>query len=146
MSAERPTAIVVASGNAHKVVELRAMLQQSTPGLTVTGMKEHGDPPEIEETAPDFAGNAKLKADGIAAWLRGQGVDGATVVLADDSGVCVDALDGHPGVRSARFAGDEADDEANNRKLLQSTILEQCDKLDGVEDGVLNDPRECGWR
>ena len=117
-SAERPTAVVVASGNAHKVVELRAMLRDAVPGLTVTGMKDHGVPPEIEETAPDFAGNAKLKADGIAAWLRARGVDGATVVLADDSGVCVDAFDGAPGVISARFAGEPSDDAANNEKLV----------------------------
>lgn len=117
-SAERPTAIVVASGNAHKVVELRAMLRDAVPDLSVTGMKEHGTPPEIDETAPDFAGNAKLKADGIAGWLRAQGVDGATAVLADDSGVCVDAFDGAPGVISARFAGEPSDDARNNQELV----------------------------
>ena len=130
-SAERPTAIVVASGNAHKVVELRAMLRDAVPGLTVTGMKDHGTPPEIEETAPDFAGNAALKACGIAAWLRTRGVGGATVVLADDSGVCVDAFDGAPGVLSARFAGQPSDDAANNAKLVTELKARGLDESPG---------------
>lgn len=118
----RPRRLVVASGNAHKVTELRAMLRTSVPTLEVLGLHdlrdERGPAPSIEETADDFAGNARLKAEGIAAWLRAQGEPGDTVVLADDSGVCVDALGGAPGVRSARFAGPEASDEDNNARLI----------------------------
>jgi XTP/dITP diphosphohydrolase len=116
--ARRPARIVVASGNAHKVTELRAMLRAVDPSLDLIGMSELGDPPAIDETAPDFRGNAVLKAEGIAAWLAARGEPGATAVLADDSGICVDALGGAPGVRSARFSGEGATDESNNRALV----------------------------
>jgi XTP/dITP diphosphohydrolase len=116
--ARRPSRIVVASGNAHKVAELRAMLRDVDSALDVIGMAELGDPPVIDETAPDFHGNAVLKAEGIAAWLRSRGEPGPTAVLADDSGICVDALAGAPGVRSARFSGEGATDESNNRALV----------------------------
>lgn len=118
--ARRPTRMVVASGNRHKVAELRAMLREAVGDLEVVGMHELGEPPVIEETAPDFRGNAVLKAEGIAAWLRGQGEAGATAVLADDSGISVDALGGAPGVHSARFAGDGATDADNNRRLVEA--------------------------
>jgi XTP/dITP diphosphohydrolase len=115
----RPRRLVVASGNAHKVAELDRMLRTAMPELEVVGLRAFGEPPAVEETAEGFAGNARLKAEGFAAWLRQQGEAGDTVVLADDSGVCVDALGGGPGVRSARFAGDDATDEDNNAKLVQ---------------------------
>jgi XTP/dITP diphosphohydrolase len=115
----RPRRLVVASGNAHKVAELDRMLRAAVPQLEVLGLRAFGDPPEVPETADDFAGNARLKAEGFAAWLRGHGEPGDTVVLADDSGVCVDALGGAPGVRSARFAGERASDEENNERLVR---------------------------
>jgi len=115
----RPHRLVVASGNAHKVAELDRMLRAAVPSLAVLGLRDFGEPPVVEETADDFTGNARLKAEGFAAWLRQQGEAGDTVVLADDSGVCVDALDGGPGVRSARFAGDDATDEQNNAELVR---------------------------
>jgi XTP/dITP diphosphohydrolase len=115
----RPRRLVVASGNAHKVAELDRMLRAAVPKLEVLGLRAFGDPPDVPETADDFAGNARLKAEGFAAWLRGHGEAGDTVVLADDSGVCVDALGGAPGVRSARFAGERATDEENNERLVR---------------------------
>ena len=129
--------LVVASGNRHKVVELAAMIREAMKamnatnamndmtgqGVQVWGLTEcgerYGSVPDIEETAPDFTGNATLKAEGIAAWLRDAGEPGATWVLADDSGVCVDALDGAPGVLSARFCGHHGSDAANNDKLVE---------------------------
>lgn len=88
---------------------------------------------DVVEDAPDFAGNARKKAREARAALLATGHDhGVRWVLADDSGLCVDALDGHPGVRSARFAADagyvpgelarDGKDVANNRLLL--TLLE----------------------
>lgn len=115
----RPQRLVVASGNAHKVAELDRMLRAAVPTLDVAGLRAFGEPPEIDETADDFAGNARQKAEGFAAWLRHEGEAGDTVVLADDSGVCVDALGGRPGVRSARFAGQGASDAQNNTTLVQ---------------------------
>ncbi|MEM9455871.1 MAG: non-canonical purine NTP pyrophosphatase [Myxococcota bacterium] len=142
-----PRRLVVASGNAHKVVEIERILAGAAPGLEVRGQRDFGVPPSIEETADDFAGNARLKAEGIAAWLRdrlrdpvrdpkhgprqGVGLDGATAVLADDSGVCVDVLDGAPGVISARFAGEPCDDAANNAKLVQELEARGCSASPG---------------
>ncbi len=116
--------VVVASGNAHKVAELSAMFAAALgpDACEVVGLpacaERYGAAPEIDETADDFEGNAVLKAEGIAAWLRGAGEPGATRVLADDSGVCVDALDGAPGVYSARFCGHHGSDADNNAKLV----------------------------
>lgn len=115
--------LVVASGNAHKVAELAGMLAEAVgAGWTVLGLNDlaeaYGRAPEIEEHAPDFAGNATLKAEGIAGWLRGRGEASKTRVLADDSGVCVDALGGAPGVHSARFCGHHGSDADNNAKLV----------------------------
>lgn len=116
--------LIVASGNAHKVREIADMLAQSLPELTVIGVMDPnlglGDPPEPEETETTFSGNAAIKANAIARWLREQG--GAStandVVLADDSGICIDSFYGAPGVYSARFAGEGATDEDNNAKMV----------------------------
>ncbi len=110
--------VVVASRNPHKVAELRHMIQHATPKAEVVSMEGWGEPPEVEETGETFAANAQLKARGIGDWLAEQGERGDTWVLADDSGICVDALEGGPGVRSARFGGEPPDDAANNRKLV----------------------------
>lgn len=111
--------LIIASGNRHKVAEIREMVQTACPDVDVLGVRELGVPPPIEETAEDFVGNAVLKAHGTAAWLETRDVPGDALVIADDSGICVDAFDGAPGVRSARFDGLGADDEANNRRLVK---------------------------
>lgn len=107
----------IAGTNPHKVGELTAMLT-GLRGVVPIGVASLGHPPGIAETAADFTGNALLKARGTAAFLAGRGIDGADRVLADDSGICVDALDGEPGVRSARFARPEAGDAENNAMLV----------------------------
>ncbi len=112
--------IVVASGNRHKVEELRAMLAGAPTPTEVVGLDAFPDAPEVAETAATFEGNAALKAEGIAAYLREIGEPGDTAVLADDSGIRVDALGGGPGVYSARFAGETATDADNNAKLVDS--------------------------
>lgn len=120
-----PRRIVIASNNPHKIQELSAMLSRARfPAVrqlelvSASALPEYGKPPEIEETAITFVGNAVLKASGVAAWLRAVGAPRDELVLADDSGLCVDAFDGKPGVYSARFAGPDASDEANNAKLV----------------------------
>ena len=110
--------LVLASGNRHKVVELAAMLAEAAPGLRVVAQTVWGEPPVIAETGDTFVANAELKARGIAAWLRTRGAPDDTLVLADDSGISVAALDDAPGVISAVWAGDPCDDAANNRKLV----------------------------
>ena len=106
------TQVFLASRNAKKLVELRRILVGYVPDIEVLGLDdvEHYDEPV--EDAPTFAGNALLKAHAAV---------GATGLpaLADDSGLCVDALNGMPGVLSARWAGSAKDDTANNRLLLE---------------------------
>jgi len=112
--------VVVASGNAHKIQEIAAMLDEVLPSLEVVGLRAYPGAPAIAETAETFAGNATLKAQGIADWLRDLGEPPQTAVLADDSGLSVDALGGAPGVYSARFAGPAASDADNNLRLVQA--------------------------
>lgn len=100
--------LVVATGNAGKLAELRALLAPA--GIRVRAQAEFAVP-AIEETGSSFVENAILKARHASACS-------GLPALADDSGLAVDALDGAPGVRSARYAGEQAGDEANNRKLL----------------------------
>ncbi|MEZ5977262.1 MAG: RdgB/HAM1 family non-canonical purine NTP pyrophosphatase [Planctomycetota bacterium] len=102
--------LVVASGNAKKLAELRAILEPL--GVRTLAPADVGGPPDVEADAPDFAGNARKKAtSGARASDRW--------CLADDSGLAVDALGGAPGVHSARFAGKHGDDAANNALLLE---------------------------
>ncbi len=81
--------------------------------LAIESIDAYPDCPEVVEDADTFAGNARKKASETALAL-------GAWVLADDSGLTVDALDGAPGVYSARYAGDPCDDEANCRKLLEA--------------------------
>lgn len=120
-----PRRIVIASNNPHKIDELSAMLSRARfPAVrqlelvSAAALSEYGKPPDIDETAITFVGNAVLKATGIAEWLRALGAPRDELVLADDSGLCVDVFDGKPGVYSARFAGEGASDEDNNAKLV----------------------------
>lgn len=109
-----PLELLFATGNANKLRELRELC--GADGVTVTSGaswrgEDGGALPEVVEDAPDFVGNALLKA-ASAARLTG------LTALADDSGLAVDALAGAPGVHSARFAGEPRDDQANIDKLL----------------------------
>jgi XTP/dITP diphosphohydrolase len=108
--------IVVASSNRHKVGELRAMLAPLV--FDAVGLDRFEGVPAFEETADTFAGNARIKAEGTATWLEANDALRGAWVLADDSGICVDALGGAPGVLSARFAGPDATDEQNNARLV----------------------------
>jgi len=104
-----PERIVLASANPKKVAELRAILDAAD--LDVELLARPDDVPEVVEDAPDFIGNARLKARALVAAT-------GEWALADDSGLQVDALDGAPGVRSARFAGESASDADNVTLLL----------------------------
>ncbi|WP_312048546.1 XTP/dITP diphosphatase [Exiguobacterium profundum] len=102
--------LIIATHNPGKVKELEGML---TPlGFEVESLLDYPDAPETDETGKTFEENAALKATEAAAYF-------GHAVLADDSGLEVDALDGAPGVYSARFAGPEKSDEANNALLLE---------------------------
>jgi len=110
---------VIASGNAHKVEEIREFIERSGLAAEIVGVRSFGDAPNIDETADTFVGNATLKAQGVASWLAARAEPPGTWVLADDSGLCVEALGGGPGVRSARFAGPTATDAENNEALVR---------------------------
>jgi XTP/dITP diphosphohydrolase len=101
--------ICAATGNAGKLAELRRILEAQ--GHTVVSQKQLGITLEPDETGATFAQNAKIKAEAVC---KASGLP----TIADDSGLCVEALGGAPGVYSARFCGRHGDDEANNDKLL----------------------------
>jgi XTP/dITP diphosphohydrolase len=103
-----PIRLVCATANAHKVTEIAAVL-----GDAVDLVARPAEVPEVIEDADTLEGNARLKA---VALCEATGL----AAVADDTGLEVDALDGAPGVRSARFAGDDADDRANVAKLLDA--------------------------
>jgi len=104
--------IIIATGNAGKVKEFREML--AGLDISLTCLADRFDPlPDIEETGATFRENAKIKVD----WVY-DNVAGGVWALADDSGLEVDALNGAPGVLSARYSGDGANADRNNEKLL----------------------------
>jgi XTP/dITP diphosphohydrolase len=106
------TQVFLASRNPKKIVEMRRILAEYVPDIEVLGLDDVTPYDEPAETEATFAGNALLKAH---AGVRATGLP----ALADDSGLCVDALNGMPGVLSARWAGTAKDDLANNTLLLQ---------------------------
>lgn len=113
--------LILATTNAHKVREIAGMFAAAGDLIEVMSAVEFGTPPHVEETSDSFSGNAVLKALGFAAWLRGlTGAAPEDLCLADDSGICIDALEGAPGVRSARFAGDDATDDENNVAMVEA--------------------------
>lgn len=104
--------LTLATRNTHKATEIARILP---PCYELRTLAEYPEAPEIEESGSTFAANAELKACGISACIPG-------LVLADDSGLCVDALGGYPGVLSARYAGEHGNDSSNNAKLLRELI------------------------
>ena len=103
--------VVLATRNAHKLGELRAILADLGVRVELVGVTDFPDVPDVAETELSFAGNALLKAVAVA---EATGLP----AIADDSGICVDALNGMPGIFSARWAGKHGDDAANLDLLL----------------------------
>jgi XTP/dITP diphosphohydrolase len=120
------TTFIIATRNAHKVEEIRGILGSQFQYHT---LRDFPNAPAVIEDANTFSGNATKKALELAQWICGQNpafkTEGETFVLADDSGLEVDALQGAPGVHSARFAAldtkaeGNSPDSANIQKLLQ---------------------------
>jgi len=100
--------LIVATRNAHKTREIQRILG---PAFTVSDLSAHPEIPDIRETGKSFEENAMLKAVGASRHLPG-------LIVADDSGLEVDALGGAPGIFSARYAGENASDKQNIEKLL----------------------------
>jgi XTP/dITP diphosphohydrolase len=119
VTSDEPTLLVMATRNAKKGAELLDLLAppwEPNPRLgrlRVQTLADHPDLPDVVEDSDTFAGNARLKAIATARALR-------CWAIADDSGLTVDALNGAPGILSARYAGGHGNDLANNAKLLDA--------------------------
>jgi len=103
--------IVLATANTHKVIEFQRILNELLPDLELVAASQFPGVPEVEETGSSFAENALIKARAINEFTK-------LPALADDSGLVVEALNGAPGIFSARYAGINADDKTNVVKLL----------------------------
>lgn len=103
--------LILATRNQHKVTEIKTMLA----GYEVLSLNDIGFMSEIEETGKTSTENAKIKALAVRDFCKEKGID--TPVIADDSGLFINSLNGEPGVNSARYAGDH-NDEANRQKVL----------------------------
>ncbi len=109
------TTIVFATANAHKLEEIQAVLPNH---IRVLSLKDVGITEEIPETGSTLRGNSAIKAQYVKEKLSPD--FSADFIIADDSGLEVEALQGAPGVYSARYAGVPKDDAANNKKLLHA--------------------------
>jgi XTP/dITP diphosphohydrolase len=103
--------LVLATANQHKLAELTRILAAGRVAVLATGLGDFPGAPDVRETGATFAENALLKARAIAEFS-------GHAAIADDSGLCVDALNGMPGVLSARWSGRHGDDAGNLRLLL----------------------------
>ena len=112
--------LVLATRNPGKIREFARLLSEFASDIEVLGLEEFPDMPDVEETGDSFEENSLLKASAVAEFTK-------LPSLADDSGLCVNALNGDPGIFSARFAGEHGNDKANNEKLLQE-LKEKSDR------------------
>ena len=120
--------IVLATANTHKVIEFQRILNELLPDLELVAASQFPGVPEIEETGSTFAENALIKARAVNEFTN-------LPALADDSGLVVEALNGAPGIFSARYAGLPADDLANVVKLLN--------EIKGLDQSLLSAKFEC---
>jgi XTP/dITP diphosphohydrolase len=116
--------VVLATRNAGKIAELRRILADAGLDVELVGADAFAALPDVAETGTTFAANALLKARAVAAYT-------GLPAIADDSGLCVDALNGMPGILSARWAGVHGDDEAN-LDLLLAQLAEVPDERRGA--------------
>ena len=120
--------IVLATANTNKVVEFQRILNELIPDLELVAASEFPGIPDVDETGSTFAENALIKAKAINDFTK-------LPAIADDSGLVVDALNGAPGIFSARYAGIDADDKANVDKLLA--------EIKDISEGLLTAKFEC---
>jgi XTP/dITP diphosphohydrolase len=111
---------VLATRNEHKVTELSRILATTGAEVSLVGLDAYPAMPEVAETGLTFADNALLKARAVAAFT-------GLPAVADDSGLCVDALHGMPGIFSARWSGRHGDDQAN-LDLLLAQLSDVCER------------------
>lgn len=109
--------IILASNNSHKIKEIKELLKELP--VEVKSLKDENIDIDVVEDGRTFKENAYKKAKEIADYLSGKGTKDF-IIMADDSGLEVDCLNGEPGIFSARYAGEHGNDEKNNEKLLES--------------------------
>lgn len=114
--------IIFATGNKGKMNEIREIMSDSVPVLS---MAEAGVSTDVEEDGNSFMENSFIKARAVARTCKEKGIDDA-IVLADDSGLVVDALNGEPGIYSARYLGEDTPYSIKNAKIIE--------RLNGVKD------------
>jgi XTP/dITP diphosphohydrolase len=105
--------IVLASNNEHKLKEFKKILKD----YEVVSLSDIGFIDDIEETGSTFLENALLKANAIRDFL---GTNNKSIIIADDSGLCVDSIGGEPGIYSARYSGDHGNSRLNREKLIKN--------------------------
>ena len=118
------TRLVLSSRNKGKLVELQRMLATIAPHIKPVSVSDFPEISDVEETGATFEENALLKAETIA-------MKTGLAAIADDSGLCIDALNGAPGVLSARWSGEHGNDRANLEKVLKEIEVVQPDKRQG---------------
>lgn len=104
--------VVLATRNTGKIEEFERMLAAADFEIKILGLQDFPEMPDVQETGSTFAENALLKANEISEYT-------GLPALADDSGLCIDALGGAPGIYSARWSGSHGDDKANLEKVLR---------------------------
>ena len=104
--------VVLATRNIGKIQEFERMLEAADLDVKLLGLRDFPEMPDVDETGSTFAENAVLKANQISVYT-------GFAALADDSGLCIDALGGAPGIYSARWSGRHGNDKANLEKVLQ---------------------------
>ena len=117
--------LVLATRNSHKATELKRILEELDLDCELLTVADFPNAPEVEETETTFEGNALLKARALAKFT-------GLAAIADDSGICVDALDGNPGVLSARWSGATENVDQANLEL----VLEQISEVDEPKRGA----------
>jgi len=122
---QAPARLVLATANQDKLIELTRILAAGHVYVVLASLTEFPGAPEVAETGATFAANALLKARAIAQFT-------GLPAVADDSGLCADALNGMPGVLSARWSGRHGDDEANLRLLL-AQLADVADERRGAQ-------------
>ncbi|MGH8891221.1 MAG: RdgB/HAM1 family non-canonical purine NTP pyrophosphatase [Acidothermaceae bacterium] len=121
--------VVLATRNAHKLTELRRILAAACLDVELVSVEAYPDAPEVAETGDSFEANALLKARAIAAATD-------QIAIADDSGLAVDALNGMPGIFSARWSGDLCPDPANRDDANLRLVLSQVDDVPDERRGA----------
>lgn len=121
-----PDSIVIATRNAHKLEELDRILKAAGINVELLSVDHFPDAPEVDETEDTFEGNALLKARALAQFT-------GLPAIADDSGLCVDALNGSPGILSARWSGATENVDATNLALVLEQTADVPDEKRGAQ-------------